>query len=223
MNIRAFFHDKIGGPILGPCLFGLLLMLAGTAQAQTQRSGSDATRVVQQLQQTTIEKDRLQQDNDALSKELEALKAKYTQAGTEQSRLQQRVRELETADGRQQASGRDNEAALQQSRAQLQELITKFRETAQTLRDVETERDALSAGKTAQERELKTCVDKNAQMYLLSDEVLQQFGSQGFWSAMKHKEPFTQLSRTRLENLAEEYRYRIDELKLSGKTSAVSP
>ncbi|MGC3981041.1 MAG: hypothetical protein QM808_07280 [Steroidobacteraceae bacterium] len=44
------------------------------------------------------------------------------------------------------------------------------------------------------------------------------------WSALTTKEPFTKISRSRLENLVDEYRYRIDELKLGSKTvSAASP
>lgn len=200
----------------------VLLWSVATTHAQTQRSGSDNARIVQQLQQVTAEKSKLQLDNDALKKELEELKSKSAQATAEQSRLQQRARELEQAGEKLRGATTDNDEALQKSRAQLQELIGKFRETAQTLKDVETERDSLKAGKTVQDRELATCVDKNAQMYLLSDEVLGKLENQGIWSAMKNKELFTQLSRTRLENMVDDYRYRINELKLVAKAAAAA-
>lgn len=202
------------------------LMLAGvvgssTVIAQTQRSGSDSTRLVQQLQQLTAEKSKLQLDNDALKKELEELKAKTTQASAEQVRLQQRTRELELASARQaRASG--NEEALEKSRTQLQELVGRYRELAQTLKDVETERDTLRSGQATQQGQLSACVNKNAQMYILADELLGQMGNQGLWSAFKSREPFLQLSRTRLENLAEDYRYRIDELRVTDKSAATT-
>ncbi|MGC3981040.1 MAG: hypothetical protein QM808_07275 [Steroidobacteraceae bacterium] len=152
------------------------LSMGQLGMAQTQRSGSDGARVMQQLQQITAEKSKLQQDNDALKKELEELKAKYTQAGAEQLKLQQRTRDLESAAKRQQqdsiaAAGNDD--ALQKSRVQLNELVTKFRETTQTLKEVETDRDALRTDNAAKERAVIACIDKNAQMYLLSNEVLE--------------------------------------------------
>lgn len=200
----------------------VLLIMSLAAEAQTQRSGSDTTRIVQQLQQVTAEKSRLQQDNDALKKELEELKAKASQASAEQAKLQQRARELEQASTKLHNSTSSNDEALEKSRAQLQELIAKFRETAQTLKDVETERDALRSTKTDKERQLSACVDKNAQMYVLGDEILDKFEQQGVWSALKGKEPFTQLSRTSLENLIDDYRYRVNELKLTAKSVAIT-
>jgi chromosome segregation ATPase len=207
-------------PISG--FLALIAMLVCTAQAQTQRSGNDSTRIMQQLQQVTAEKSKLQQDNDSLKKELEALKAKSAQAGAEQVKLQQRARELEQASNQLQGKVSGNDEALEKSRAQLQELIGKYREIAQTLKEVETERDGLRTVKATQERDLTACVDKNAQMYLLSNEILGHLEDQGVWSALKRKEPFTQLSRTRLENLVDDYRYRVDELKLAGKSAATA-
>ncbi len=192
--------------------------------AQTQRSGNDSTRIVQQLQQVTAEKARLQQDNDALKKELDEVKIKYSQAGAELGKAQQRVRQLESASSKQPVSNPGTEEALEKSKAQLQELIGKFRETAQSLKDAEVDRDGQIAARAAKERELSACVDKNAQMYLLSTEVLDRMEGQGVWSAMKTKEPFTRLSRTRLENLIDDYRSRVNELKLASKSpSAATP
>lgn len=202
----------------------VLLFVSLCAAAQTQRSGNDSARIVQQLQQVTAEKSKLQQDNEALKKELEGLKAKTAQASAEQAKLQQRARELELASSRLQNKTSGNDEALEKSRAQLQELITKFRETAQTLKDVEIERDSLRTTQSAKERELAACVDKNAQMYLLSNEVLDRMENRGMWSTLAEKEPFTKLSRIRLENLVDDYRYRVDELKLgTRRVSAASP
>ena len=192
--------------------------------AQTQRSGNDSTRIVQQLQQVTADKARLQQDNDSLKKELDEIKARFSQAGADLGKAQQRVRQLESASSKQPVSNPGTEEALEKSKAQLQELIGKFRETAQSLKDAEVDRDGQVAARAAKERELSACVDKNAQMYLLSTEVLDRMEGQGVWSAMKAKEPFTRLSRTRLENLIDDYRSRVNELKLANKSaSAATP
>ena len=198
------------------------LLTGSIVNAQTQRSGNDNARVVQQLQQVTADKSRLQAENEAMKKELDELKAKASQAGTEQARLQQRARELELASSRMQNKNSGNDEALEKSRAQLQELIGKYREMAQNLREVETERDSLRTSQGGKERELSACVDKNVQLYQLGNDVLDRMEHRGVWSALTEKESFTRLSRTRLENLIDDYRYRLNEQKLNNKRAAAT-
>lgn len=203
-------------------LAGMALLASVSIQAQTQRSGGDTARVMQQLQQMTAEKSKLQQDNEALKKEFETLKSKAVQDGAERAKLQLRVNQLEMESSKQQALAADHDAALDKSKGQLQELLGKFRETAQRLKELEIDRDEQALSKTNKERELAACVDKNAQLYLLGNSMLDKLEDQSVWSVIKTKEPFTQLSRTQLENLVDEYRVRINELKLAQRTASVS-
>lgn len=195
--------------------FGLALsvVLAMTASAQTQRSGNDTARVMAQLQQLTAEKSQLSTENERLKKELEDLKAQLGKASSAQSAAEQRARKLE-GNTRDSAALQESNDALSKARAQTQELVGKFRETAQQLKDVESDRSEVRSQLTLRERELKTCVDRNAQLYIVTDEILGRMESRGSWQSLKDKEPFTQLSRTRLENLIEDYRYRVDELRI---------
>lgn len=195
--------------------FGLALsvVLAMTASAQTQRSGNDTARVMAQLQQLTAEKSQLSTENERLKKELEDLKAQLGKASSAQSAAEQRARKLE-GNTRDSAALQESNDALSKARAQTQELVGKFRETAQQLKDVESDRTEVRSQLTLRERELKTCVDRNAQLYIVTDEILGRMESRGSWQSLKDKEPFTQLSRTRLENLIEDYRYRVDELRI---------
>lgn len=198
------------------------ILLALDAGGQTQRSGNDAARVMQQLQQATAERGKLEQENLGLKKELEALKADQAKVSAEQKRLQQRTRELEAASGRSESTNAADKEALEKTRAQLQELVGKFRETGQSLKEVETDRDRLRAEQASRQRDFQTCVDRNAQFYLLGDELLQRLENRGVWSSLRDQEPFTQLSRTRLENLIDDYRYRLDELRQGDKGVAVA-
>lgn len=194
-------------------IFLIVMTVSCAVHAQTQRSGGDSARIVQQMQQANAEKTRLQQENDALKKELEELKKKSTQASADLAKSQQRLNQLDSEASKQQALATDKDAALEKSKTQLQEFITKFRATAQSLKDVEAERDAQIQDKLKKDKELTRCVDKNAQLYLLSNEVIDRMEGQSLWSVIRTKEPFTQLSRARLENLVDDYRGRIGELK----------
>lgn len=192
----------------------LTCMLALPAHAQVQRSGNADARVAQQLQQLTSERAALQAENAKLKQELEQAKAQLQKSETAAKTLQARTHTLEQNAGRGNAASQQTEEQLERSRAQLQELVGKFRETAQTLRDVEIDRDGAKGQLAAREREFKTCVDRNAGLYNLNSEVLDRMENRGFWSSLTEREPFTKLKRITLENMIDDYRYRADELRL---------
>ena len=205
----------------------ILLLSAGacifmSAQAQTTRSGSADARVMQQLQQVTAEKSKLQAENTDLKHQLDDLKKKLEKTSSEQSTLQQRAKALELAASRESASTQQNNDALEKSRAQLQELVTKFRETAQTLREVETDRNEVKSQLSSRDREFKTCVDRNAGLYFLGEEMLDRLEHKGVWASIRESEPFTQIAKTRLENLVDDYRGRIEELRIDRKAATAS-
>jgi len=192
------------------------LLVINAANAQTQRSGNDATRVMQQLQQVGAEKTRLQTENEALKKQLEEVKAKASKAGADQGVVQQQKRELDASNARQKESAE----AMEQLRTKMQDLIGKFRETATQLQTVEADRDQLKATIASQERDYKFCVDRNAGLYFLNDEILRHLEDRSIWTKLSEKEAFTRISRTRMENLIDEYRDRVEELRIARKRVA---
>ena len=191
-----------------------LLASATTASAQTQRSGSDATRAMQQVQQLTGERAALQSENAKLKEQLDKARKDLDKATAEKTALENKLRAGAATAGREEASAKQSQAELERVRGQMQELVTKFRETAQTLRDVEGDRVAARNELRTQERELKSCIDHNAGLYNLNSEVLDRMANRGFWAAVGEHEPFTRLKRVELENLIDDYKYRADELKL---------
>lgn len=197
------------------------LLLAFGAVGQVQRSGNDAARVMQQLQQVTAEKAQAQAENAKLKTEVEALKAQLAKASTALTASEQRAKKAAPS-AKDSAALQETNDALTRTRSQMQELVGKFRETGQILKEVETDRDRLRAQASNQERDLKTCVDRNAGLYLVSDEILRNLENRGVWSSLTQKEPFTQISRTRLENLIDDYRYRVEELRVVDKKSAAA-
>ncbi|WP_129779348.1 hypothetical protein [Peristeroidobacter soli] len=204
-------------------LGALSLLLASGAMAQVQRSGNDNARVMQQLQQLTAEKAAMQAENTKLKTDVDNLKAQLASAAAALSASEQRAKKVAAgATAKESAAAQELNDALTRNRSQMQELVTRYRETGETLKTVETERDKLRAETSTQQRDLKTCVDRNAGMYLLTDEILRKVEDRGVWSSLTDKEPFTRISRTRLENLIDDYRYRVDELRVKDKT-AVAP
>lgn len=191
------------------------IVIAGmplAALAQTTRSGSGDAQVVQQLQQLTRERASLQQENTRLKQQLAEAQQKLDSASTHGSALAQRAKAAEAASSRLAASSASSTEDAARTKAQLQELVTKFRTTAQTLKDVETERNTLRQQAQVSERQLATCRAHNVELLTINDEILVRLENTGFWSKLAADEPFTRLKRTQLENLALEYRARATEL-----------
>lgn len=205
------------------CVAAILLVIGVAAQAQTQRSGNADARVAQQLQQLSSEKVALQAENNKLKQELEQVKAQLQKSASATKDLENRNKVLQASAGRGVANSQQTEEQLERSRAQMQELVTKFRETAQTLRDVEVERATVKSQLAAKEREFKVCVDRNVGLYELNKEVLNRMEDRGFWSQVSEREPFTRIKRTQLENLIDDYRYRVEELRLEKQQQAQAP
>ena len=183
------------------------------SHAQTERSGNADARVLQQLQQITGEKTALQAENAKLKQDVEQLRKDLAGTTAAKNAAESKAKNLQANASRGDQSGKQAEEQLERTRGQLQELVTKFRETAQTLRDVETDRATAKTELAAQQRDFKACVDRSAGLYNLNAEILDKMENRGFWSSIAEREPFTKIKRVELENLIDDYRYRADELK----------
>jgi chromosome segregation ATPase len=206
-------------------LLSLVIMSCATTPlyAQAVRSGADNARVLQQMQQLAAERTALQADNAKLKDEVADLKKKLDQATTDSAAVAARTKNLQQESALAVESKKQMAESLEKSRGQMQELISHFRETAQNLKSVEVERNELRSQLDARNRAYATCVDRNVGLYEINRETLDRLEKHGFWSEVRDVEPFTQLSRARLENLIDAYRYRIEELKVERQKKAVTP
>ena len=208
------------------CLVLIGAALCQPALAQTARSGGSSgqsAQLVQQLQQLASERTSLQAENAKMKKELDDLRKERDTLKKAQQAVDERAQSSVKAALAQSANQRaESEQELKKSQDRMQELIAKFRETAQTLKDVETERTATKQTLVTRDQELKTCVDHNLALYQLNGEVLTHLENQSVWSRVAAAEPFTKLKRVQLENLVDDYKSRADDHRLEIPTAAAS-
>jgi chromosome segregation ATPase len=194
--------------------------MTNAAQAQEARSGgaNASAALVQQLQQLASERTDLQAQNAKLQKDLEDARRERDALKSGQANTARRAQQSEAAihQIQQDAAARQKTADenLARSKGQLDEIVAKFRELAQTLRDTESERNTLQQKLATQEHTLSVCTDDNASLYNLNTEVLDHFGHQSVFASMMRAEPFTTIARTRLENAALEYKQRAEALRV---------
>jgi chromosome segregation ATPase len=195
---------------------------AAPVLAQVQRSGNDAARVMQQVQQLTAERNTLQSSNDDLRKQLADLKAQLAQLGKQSSAQQAKLRTkcaAPAASARDTQATQESAAALEKSKERLQQLLTRFRESTATLAGVETERNNLNAELATTKLELGNCIERNVGLYELSQTALDRLGKRGFWTRLAEQEPFTRVQRTRLDNLIDDDRQRALNLRVPPRKS----
>jgi hypothetical protein len=201
-----------------------LSLAIGVAHAQSARSGGGASaQLMQQMQQLASERTSLQAENAKLKKELEDMRKERDALKNAQQALDRRAKSSEGS-LKELLSRRDSgDQELTQTKEKMQQLVAKFREVAQSLRDTETEQTANKQTLAAREQDLKVCVDHNQALYKLNDEVLTRLENQGVWSRVASAEPFTRIKRTQLDNYVVESKARAHAQRMPVAPSVPAP
>jgi len=198
----------------------------GPALCQVARSGgSGNAELLQQMQQLAADRTRLQAENERLANELAGVKKDRDALKAGQQGLDRRARDDAAALARINSQHEATEQELSQYKAKMQELIGKFRETIQKLRETETDGAAARQSLAERDRELGVCVNRNVALYHLNDEVLTRLEKKrGLLSWAAQEEPFTRIKRVQLENLIDDYRARArDQLVQPGGPPPATP
>ena len=195
-------------------------------QAQEARSGGGAVsaQMIAEMQQLSSERTSLKAENEQLKQQLAAAQKDRDALKKGAQATDLRVKSGQAALARSNAQEAASEQKIAQMQAAMQQLITKFRDLAATLRKVEIEDATTKQTLAMRQSDLATCSQHNQALYKLDDEVLTHFERQGFFGRLAQDEPFTRIKRTQLENFAVESRGSADEQKyLPPPAAAASP
>jgi hypothetical protein len=91
---------------------------------------------------------------------------------------------------------------------------------ATNLKDVEADRAALREDLAKRGRAFDQCAEANLQLYEINGEILDRYEHVGLLTKVSAAEPFTKITRTRIENLVDEYRERAQQLRVKKSTAA---
>jgi chromosome segregation ATPase len=189
--------------------------ISAPTHAQTARSGGAANALLlQQMQQLASERTSLQAENAKMKQELDAARKERDTLKNGQQALAQRNRA--TAAALQQANNQHTQEAQQiaQTKAEMQALIAKFRETIQQLKAIEAESTSARQATAVTERQLNVCMDHDVALYNLDVEVLSRADRESGLTRLARMEPFTQIGRARLENRVDDYKARANDLRV---------
>jgi chromosome segregation ATPase len=199
-------------------VIALCLGTVHSADAQTQRSGGEAQKFMQQYQQLAAEKTALQGQLEKMKKDLDAADASLDAVKKERDLLKARPVGVSPASlAALTASKAAAERSLQESKQRTLELVSRFRETVQNMKDVEADRTRLRTDLNARNTAFDKCAENNLQLLEINDDILNRYEHVGLFTKVSAVEPFTKLTRTRMDNLVVETRARAEQLRVKAR------
>jgi chromosome segregation ATPase len=198
-----------------------LFVNAKSVLAQVERSGGGGVsqKILQEYQQLAAERTTLQAKIAQLQKDLDAAKAETAAMKRERDALKAQVGGAAGAVAQAVAGKQNAEQSLEQSKQRMTELVARFRETAANLKEIETDRNTKTRELADRGAAFDQCAENNLQLYEINNEVLDRYEHVGLFTKVSAAEPFTRITRTRMENLVDDYRARAQELRIKRQAS----
>lgn len=198
---------------------GLVLVAAAVpgTQAQTARSGSNeaTARLQQMLQQANADKVSLAAENKQLKDKLQAAEKDLAAMKKERDGLSGRVNQAESQAQRAEAGRKSLDTNLDTTQQRLQDVVGKYRELAESTRQIEGERNRATGDLAASRRELETCQAANVDLANIAEDALTHYEEKGVFTALAQKEPFTGIQRARIGNLVDSYRSAVEAKRIA--------
>jgi chromosome segregation ATPase len=183
--------------------------------AQVQRSGGgEVQKFMQQYQQVSAEKTALQAQLAQMKKDLDAAHAELAAVKKERDAAKAHVGVSPVAIAQANSAKEAADRNLEQSKQRMTELVGRFRETATNLKDAEADRAKLRKDLAERNSAFDACALNNMQLYEVNRDILDRYEHVGLFTKVSADEPFTKITRTRIENLVDEYRARAQELRV---------
>jgi SMC interacting uncharacterized protein involved in chromosome segregation len=170
---------------------------------QYQQVAAEKTALQAQLAQMKKDLDGANTELAALKKERDALKVHSTDSRAATTQLAQANAAKDSA-----------EKNLEQNKQKTAELVERFKQTIGSLKSVESERTQLQRDNAALSSAFDKCAMNNVDLFDISNTILDRYEHVGLFTKATAAEPFTKLTRTRIDNLVDEYRARAQELRL---------
>ena len=203
---RFFFK----GPAIALCTIAVLHGNSAWAQDANANANAQKNAMAKaqfMLRQATTEKEAAQQQATALQQQVDRLTRDLAATQSAASAGQQKLQTgfNETAEQWRQRDAKQS-GQLAELRAQLKEQVAQ-RAAAEEQLQVQT-------------GNFNVCYGNNKQLLDLNHELLDRYQNKGVFAALRQQEPFTGRAQVEVENLVQDYRYKIDDLTVNAPAAA---
>lgn len=199
------YRKLLFAPVLAALLLGPV-----AASAQEDAAAVAFERMREALRTTTLQLRAAQNELATASVQNEALSAENEQLKTRVARLSRESASYKTAAEANienlNAQLSDKNAEVARLAASLKQWQDGYAQAAQIARAKERERAELAQTILVMERDQGLLRTQNMELYQLGTEILDRYEDFGLGRAITAREPFTGLSRVRLQTLVQDYR-----------------
>jgi hypothetical protein len=106
--------------------------------------------------------------------------------------------------------------------APVMDLTVELARQKQALANARDEIAQLNADLALRDELLTLGLERNAQLFVISEEILDKYRNAGILTALNRREPFIQASRVRMERLVQDYEDRLRSARITAQTLAPS-
>jgi chromosome segregation ATPase len=218
--VRIFLVVLLVGAGVGAG-FGYGQYLLGIERHEHQGRVDDLNKKIAAIQKKVTEERDQKATCESQKRAAVAEVEKMRQAG---GQLVEVAKQLEAKAAELEAKNKELTAGLAQAREAYTALETKAAEIAAVARDrgeeikkLNSETQGLDSRLKGTEAKLDHCESNNARLAILGTELVEKYEKKGLVTSILQNEPFTQVKKVEMENLAAEYREQIEKEKLKQK------
>ena len=181
--------------------------------AQLQQALARAQGLLRQLAQ---QKGALEAEKAQMQAELAGTERKLKHEKRANEELQEELASSQRQTSRVQGSLNATKSRLERVEKRLKEVVKKYKDLDAFNRATLQEKVELESNLAGTRQELANAQRKNEEMYQANQELLEKFVNKGPWDAMLQLEPFTGNKQVEIENIQQDFQFRLEDARLSG-------
>lgn len=197
----------------------LLIMVSfGAAKAEDgRRDGGDQAmkRMQYMMQQLSKEKAQLEKKNSIQLKEIEVLTEKLVAAESDLARFKKKSSKLEK-------NVAVKKRTIAKREDQLRKLAGKYKDAAILVRQLNRNKNDLLASVEQKDNFIGDLQEKNFRLFEVNQDLLKLYENKSAWDSLTQREPVTGLRQVEIENLVQEYRFRLEDNRAELESSAIT-
>ncbi len=153
-----------------------------------------------------------------MNAELNQLKSTNQGLLTDKTAQQVELKSLHKKYDKLQSSSEDNKKSLKgkvgEIKQQYKDEIYAHTETRKLLAEMTQEKNRLFKVATEQIQAIDLCVGNNKKFFDINQQLLSIYENKGVWDSVIQAEPFSKLSQVQVENLVDDYQYKLEDLRV---------
>ena len=195
-------------------LFPLSAFAQQADPAQLQQALNKAQALLRQLAQ---QKGALQAEKAEMQAALAASERKLKKQQNANATLESDLAASERETGRVSGSLSRTKSRLERVEQRLEEVVSKYKALDASNRQTLEQKAELEANLAETQSELEDAKQQNEEMFQANQELIDKFVNKGPWDSLLQLEPFSGIKRVEIENIQQEYGFRIEDARLKSE------